>query len=338
MKDTMSIARYFSTNIRPAVEKIIDRYGESINEIRLRTGKPLAVVSYGKSGFAAADGTIEKSVSAKTVYVSAKDISYSFNAICDYSIHSYESEIAQGYITVCGGHRAGFCGTAVRTSDKVSAVKYINSVNFRIASQVRGCADKIMDKLFVSKPVSLIIAGEPACGKTTLLRDLSRQLSEKFTVSVIDERSEICAVFHGEPQNETGSMCDIFDGYPKAYGFQTALRVMSPDIVICDEIGDAEETDKLLSCVNSGVKIIASAHAGNFEELLCRKNIRKLIDNSVFDYAVILDGKANPGKIKRIVRLNRDVFENAGDNYDNYGMYSHRNFKIVRNEQTDKTY
>ncbi|MGN0606726.1 MAG: ATPase, T2SS/T4P/T4SS family [Oscillospiraceae bacterium] len=336
MKNISGITRYFSPEIRKSLEKIIGRYGDNIHEIRLRTGRPVVLVSCGYAEYASCDGTKEKTVSDKTIYASAKDISYTFNAICDYSVHSYENEISQGYITVCGGHRVGFSGSAVINADRVSAVKYINSINFRVASQIKGCADGIMQKIFAHKPVSLLIAGEPSSGKTTVLRDLSRQLSDKYSVSVIDERGEIGAVYHGEPQNILGNMCDIFDGYPKAYGLQTAIRVMAPDIAVCDEIGDDEEVDKLLSCVNCGVKVVATAHAGSYEELIRRKNIKRLIDSNVFEYTAILDGKQNPGKISRIVKVNANGSEAYRYNNDSIGLHADGYCKIISDVQKGK--
>lgn len=303
LKNKSSILRYFSPDIKVLLEKIIDGNKHNIHEIRLRCEKPLSVTSYGRTKYISAEGILSDFIPDNFFKVTKKDIDYTFQSVCDYSIHSYENEISQGFITVCGGHRAGFAGSAVIYADRVSAVKYINSVNFRIASEINGCADTIFSRIFRDKPYSTLIIGVPASGKTTVLRDLCRQLSEKYCVSVIDERGEIGAVYHGEPQNDVGVMCDVFDGYPKAYGLQTALRVMSPDIAICDEIGGDEEVNQLLSCVNAGVKIIASAHAGSLAEIYRRKNIRKLIENSVFEYIVLLGGKEKLGTVEAIVRV-----------------------------------
>ncbi len=266
--------------------------------------------------------------------VTSKDIEYTFNAICDYSIHSYENEISQSFITVKGGHRVGLAGSAVIKDGKISTIKCISSINFRIASEVKGCADKIMSSIFDKGLASIIISGCPSSGKTTILRDLCRQLSRKYNVSVIDERGEIGAVFRGEIQNDLGNMCDIFDGYPKAYGIETALRVMSPDIIICDEIGGEDEVKHLLSCVNSGVKIIASAHSGSIEELKGRKNIKILLES--FDYIVQLGGRNNFGGIEKIERLLSYDNKTDWNIYDNNCLNAYGYCNILRNVQAYK--
>lgn len=303
------ILRYFSPEIRKLLEMSIGGYADNIQEIRLRCGKPVAVSSYGKVRYISGGQPAYK--------VSRNDIEYTFQALCNYSVHSYQNEIAQSFITVKGGHRAGIAGSAVLNDNHITSVKYISSINFRIASQIKGCSDRIYSQIFSQRPEGLLVAGVPSSGKTTFLRDLCRNLSEKYCVSVIDERGEIGAVYHGEPQNDLGMMCDVFDGYPKAEGLQTALRVMSPDIAVCDEIGGESEVRQLLSCVNAGVKIIASAHAGSVDELYRRKNIKILLENGVFDYIVMLGKKENTGRAEKIVRVSDYDYKAHRHNNDN---------------------
>ncbi len=332
MKD---ILRYFSPDIKSRLEVIIGNTRNNIHEIRLRCGKPLSVMSYGKIKYISERGGFTDIIS-DTYKVSRRDIEYTFQSVCDYSVHSYENEIANSFITVRGGHRVGLAGSAVISNGKVSAVKHISSVNFRIASQIDGCSDRIIREIFDRELSSVLVCGSPSSGKTTILKDLCRQLSEKYCVSVIDERGEIGAVFRGECFNNLGSMCDIFDGYPKAYGIETALRVMSPEIIVCDEIGGEDEVRQLLSCVNSGVKIIASAHSGSYEELLRRKNIKMLLDSHIFDYAVFLKDRRNPSETEKIVRLNSYDNKTSWDSYDNNSLSSYGYCNILRNVQAYK--
>lgn len=326
-----SILRYFSPDIRILIDKNI----KDIHEIRLRCEKPLVLVSYGRKKYVSKDGGLSD-FSRNAYIVSSKDIEYTFNSVCDYSIHSYENEIAQGFITVSGGHRAGIAGSAAVNENRVLAVKYINSINFRIASQIKGCADRIYRELFKDKLCSVLIAGAPSSGKTTVLKDLCRQLGERYSVSVIDERGEIGAVYHGKAQNDVGSMCDIFDGYPKAYGLRTALRVMSPEIAVCDEIGGDDDIEQLISCANSGVRIAASAHAGSIEELYLRPDIRKLLENRVFDYIVMLGDRSSPGTVRKIERISYDGLEALRNNYDSVCFVDDRSGNVRRTFKTCK--
>ena len=128
-------------------------------------------------------------------------------------------------------------------------------------------------------------------------------MGSRWRVSIIDERGEISATLHGEPQNNVGLKSDIFDGYPKAEGIETAIRVMTPDIVVCDEIGSRKDTKALIGSVNSGVKIVATAHAGSIEELKSRKHIKKLLKCGVFEYAVLLGNESEVGQVKELVKL-----------------------------------
>lgn len=293
-----SLLRYFSPRIRNAFENSGILCSQTICEIRLCTNSPVALRDAEGGKFLNFDGNISSDENSAVICM-REDIEYSFNAVCDNSIHSYERELREGFITVTGGHRVGISGTAVISGLGVKTIKNINSMNFRIARQVRGCSDRIYSEIFSDGLHGVLIAGAPSSGKTTVLRDLCRNLAGNYRVSVIDERSEIAAVYLGEPQNDIGPMSDIFDGYPKKEGIETAIRVMSPDVVICDEIGTKEDIKALIGTVNTGVKIIASVHAGDPEELYSRKNIMKLIKTGAFRYIVFLDAKDRTGNVVR---------------------------------------
>lgn len=279
---------YFPEHIGHALEKISD-YDE-IHEIRMRVGRPTAVVSFGQERFLTERGSLTGFPDMCRI-ISAQDMEYSFRAICDHSIHSYKREISEGFITLEGGNRVGICATAVTENGHVTALKYISGLNFRISGQALGCADELcLD--FGKDPCSMLIIGAPMSGKTTVIRDMCRTLGRKYRISVIDERSEIGAVYHGIPQNDVGTMTDVFDGYPKAEGIMTAVRVMSPDIIVCDEIGGAADCEALLLSANSGVKIIATAHGGSLNDLKRRKSLCEILESGIFDrYAVLKTGK-----------------------------------------------
>lgn len=295
-KNFRKVLLYMPKSIAGAIGKISAESIGNISEIRLRVNRPVSVSSFGKNYYVTENGGLTSHKSLGIV-AGKNDITECFRAVCDYSVHSYKKEISEGFITLEGGNRVGISGTAVACGQEIETLKYINGLNFRIAGQVKGCAEKICSRLYDKTPVSLLIIGPPLSGKTTILKDICRILGEKYRISVIDERSEIAAVYHGEPQNDIGTFTDIFDGYPKGEGISSAVRVMAPEIVICDEIGGKSDCDAILDSVNSGVKFIASVHGRSFDEVLKRSNISGLISNGMFQYGVLLGAGSRLGEV-----------------------------------------
>lgn len=282
----------------PAAEK------ERITELRLRRGRAFSAVLYGKEYFICESGRLMNEPS-QAFSVGDEDIKFTFSAAFKGSVHAYPREISQGFITVSGGSRVGFCGTAVCDVNgrELSSVKNISSVNIRVAREMMGCSDQLYDKAFSGGASSLIIASPPCGGKTTVLRDLCRRLGQSFRVSVIDERGELACVHDGIPQNDIGSRCDVFDGYPKADAIMTAVRVLSPEIIVCDEIGSKSDLSALEYAVDSGVKLVCTCHASNIDDLKKRQAAGRLIKERVFDSAAILGTGSMCGKLTAFYRL-----------------------------------
>lgn len=254
---------------------------KDVDEIRLRLGKFLSVVFNGKT------------VCLNPVYkVTQKDIEYTFKTAFSYSLHSYSKELANGYITTEGGNRVGVCGTAVLTNqnrDAVDTLKYVSSLNIRISREIKGYADKLYNQCLCDGIRGILIIGPPSGGKTTLLRDMARICADKYKVSLIDELNEISYSYRGEPQMDVGENTDVFVGYPKCVGIQTAVRVMSPQIIVCDEIGSADDCNSLQYALHSGVKIISATHASCVEDALKKPCISQLVMNNAFEYAAVLN-------------------------------------------------
>ncbi|MGN0624533.1 MAG: ATPase, T2SS/T4P/T4SS family [Oscillospiraceae bacterium] len=276
--------------IRNAIMSVSEMERESVQEIRLRLNKKLTATVFGKEYFVTEDGRLMNSPT-DAVTVTFEDIETTYKRAFQNSLHSFHREITQGYITTEGGNRVGFCGTAVLDPLRgsfVDNVKHISSINIRIAREIIGCSKDISDKAFKGGTSSLLIAGPPSSGKTTVLRDLCSKLGSKYRLSVIDERNELSATKDGVAQNDVGLMSDVFNSYTKYDGIMTAVKVMSPMILVCDEIGSKEDMKALEYAINSGVKLIATCHASSIDELKKRTVISKLIKDKVFDYAALL--------------------------------------------------
>ena len=284
----------------------LERY--RIQEIRLRRDKFLSCTVFDKEYFVRADGKLVNTPE-QAVKVSGDNIDTTMKRALQCSVHSYAKEISDGYMTIAGGCRIGFCGTAVLSRPvnyTVETVKNISSVNIRIAREVIGCADEIMRSVFASDLKSLLLIGVPSSGKTTVLRDICRSLGKKYRLSLIDERNEIAAVSNGRAYNDVGILTDIFTSYDKFDAIMTAVRVMSPNALVCDEIGSKEDMKALEYAVNSGVKLIATTHAPDYDSAKRRSGVSKLIKDKVFDYACVLGTGSLCGKVTRLVKITND--------------------------------
>lgn len=246
-----------------------------VAEIRIRAGRRAAVVG----------------VNGETEYCSepfsADEIADVFAEICRYSVYSFQNEIAQGFVTLDGGNRVGICGTAVYKNGKIDFIKDISGLNIRIAHQKKGCADELFGRFFRQGAKSLILSGKPLSGKTTVLRELAGLLSERYRVTIIDSRNELSGSVRGTPTFDIGKNTDVLCGTEKSDGIMMALRTMSPEVIICDEIANDEEAVE--RCAYCGVKLIASAHAGSIAELEKRFSGTRIMQ--YFDCAAVLKNR-----------------------------------------------
>ncbi|MGI6403942.1 MAG: stage III sporulation protein AA [Oscillospiraceae bacterium] len=305
----------FPQRIRDVLRALPDSVKGSASEVRLRVDQPLMLTCPGQNWFVDASSRLSN-IPRGCLCITPQDISDAVVAMCSYSVHSHENEMKNGFISLRGGHRAGICGTAVITDGKISALREITSINLRIARDIRGAADEVLNRAFRENLGGVLIAGPPSSGKTTILRDLARQLSSGkagryLKVAVIDERGELGAVFEGIPQNDLGPCCDILSGYPKGEGILMAVRTLSPQVIICDEIGGGEEISSMLDGLRCGVRMVVSAHAGSLEELLGKSQITRLLLEGAFSRIVVLGGADQPGRVEEMVRVEDLRYENG---------------------------
>ncbi len=268
-------------------------------EIRLRSGRPVAVYIGAKPVFL-------KSRGGRQHITDCLMIRSAVQKLCDYSLYRRESDLASGYVTVRGGHRVGICAT-MNGENEVDFTS-IGSASIRIAREVRGCADVIFAATYAIRPCSVLIAGEPQSGKTTVLRDFARTASNPpylKKTAVADERGEIANVFSGIRSLDTGLCSDVLDGYPRARAFEIAVRTLSPEIIICDELYSEEDFLMCRRARFSGIDIVASVHARNPEELMKNDFARSAVEAGVFDYVVFLKGQNRIGELGDIAEVKR---------------------------------
>lgn len=299
---------YFSTNLRQLMQKLTLDIIISLHEVRLRAERPVTLFTGKEFWYLQIDGSVSRIAGNRCYRISKRELEECFKLVCEYSIHSFQEEIRQGFVTIRGGHRVGLSGTCVKEDGEIIGMRDIGSMNFRLARQVYGVADELIARVFMERICSVLIIGEAGSGKTTLLRDTVRQLSDAKTgrplkIAVVDERGEIGAVYQGTPQNDIGMNTDVYHLYPKAKGMSMAIRTLSPQVLVCDEIGSEDDVQAILESMNAGVHIIATTHGTSVAEVLRRGQLASLIRQGGFQKAVILKGYGRPGEIERIETL-----------------------------------
>lgn len=274
----MNILEYFPNKIVQAIlNSINEKEIETLEEIRIRVSKPIILK------------LANKEIIVEYI-VTTQDILEIVEKITENSMYSYQQQICSGYITLKGGHRVGISGNVVMEENKVINVNYIYSLNFRIARQIIGVAEKVINEVLKNDEVSnTLIISKPGAGKTTILRDLIRIISKTKTVGVVDERGEIAAMYKNEPQNDLGIKVDILSNISKNLGIKMLVRSMSPDVIVADEIGTKEDIEAIKYAVTSGVKGIFTAHANNMEDIKKSPILKELLDLNLIDKIIILD-------------------------------------------------
>ena len=243
--------------------------------------------------------------------VTGQELAEALEYVSRYSFYAFEQEMRQGFLTIEGGHRVGLTGKVVMEQGRIKTMTYISSMNIRIAHEVKGCAEPLIPYLVKEKRIShTLIIAPPRCGKTTILRDLIRIVSngsEKVkgsVVGVVDERSEIGGCYMGIAQNELGIRTDILDCCPKEEGMLMLIRSMGPEVLAVDEIGSQNEVSALEYAMHCGCRLIASVHGESLEEVRKRPFLSELIKQKRFDRYVILEHQEHAGRIREILDEN----------------------------------
>ncbi len=299
-------------HIAELIKKVSISHLLHLEEIRMRPTKPLMFIMNDQDFMLAHDGMITKDCS-RAYIVTKNDVYKTFHFISQCSVYSFEEEMKNGYITISGGHMVGFSGHVLLENDNIKTIKNISGFNIRIAREIIGAADRVLPYIIdKGKTLNTLIVSPPKAGKTTLLRDIVRQLSsgvdrlgiKGLNVGLVDERSEIACCYEGIPQNDVGIRTDVLDGCPKAKGIMVLLRSMSPDIIATDEIGRNEDVIAIEEAINSGVTIITTVHGLDLDDIRKRPTIRKLINRGFFDRYIILGTSSGVGSVEAIMESN----------------------------------
>ena len=280
---------YLAEKIKKEIKKYMSNI-QNIEEIRLRTNKPIILKN-------------SNGINLLIHIVSKEELLETFQKVCEQSIYSYQKQICEGFITIKGGHRVGITGSCVIENGKIININYISSLNFRIAREKKDVSNKILKYILNENDVNnTLIISKPGCGKTTILRDLVRKISTKKTCGIVDERGEIASMYKGEPQNDIGILSDVMDNCTKSDGMKMLIRSMSPEVIVCDEIGNKQDIEAINYAMCSGVKGIFTAHGNSLEEIMLNEQISQLLEKYIVQIIIVLDDKKR-GEIKNIYRL-----------------------------------
>jgi len=300
------ILPYLPPRLRRELEALPDGELYGLEEVRLKAEQPVLLRLAQREALLRLSERTEEGRGSFFI-LSADELYKAVMLLAGSSLYALEEELKRGYITLPGGHRAGVAGRAVLHQGAVRTLKEISGINIRVARPVPGAARTVLPLLLdnAGNIMQTLIISPPRAGKTTLLRDLARMLSEgegcrPHRVGIVDERSELAAMREGLPQLDVGLRSDVLDGCPKAEGLMMLLRSMSPEVLVCDELGRSEDVEAIHEAGNAGVKVVATAHGSGEEEVRRRPALGQLLAEGCFERLALLSRRQGPGTVERV--------------------------------------
>lgn len=312
------------SHLSQIINSVSDNVLIKLTEIRIRANQPLLLVLGSNNDImVSASGEVTNHVQA--YHCTRQDLLTTFQLICKNSVYAFEREVRQGFLTISGGHRVGLAGHAAAFDGTVKTLNHISSLNIRLARAIAGCAEVVLPFVIhgnTQRVYNTLLVSPPCCGKTTMLRDLIRQLStgnaalgiKGVQIGLVDERSEIAACENGIPSVDLGPRVDVLDACPKANGLLMLIRSMAPAVVATDELGREEDAYAVREAIHAGVSVIATVHSRTLNELRERPYIGELVQQKMFERYVILSNRLGPGTIEEIYDALRDTVVYTGLN------------------------
>ncbi len=302
-----TLLTFLPSQLSQAIEKMPPHRRNKVQEIRLRLKGPVSLVSSAENRWLSEGGGVTENLK-EALLLSREVFGDTVERITRSSLYAFSEEIKEGYLTLPGGHRVGFCGKVVMEGGQKRAMRDFSSLNIRVARDIRGVAKPVFPYLLAERRPRLfntLIFSPPGAGKTTLLRDLIRRVSygdhslgfSGAQVGVVDERGELGATYEGVPQNDLGPRADVLTGVPKGEGMMMLLRSMGPQVLATDEIGSSDDVEALKMALNSGVRVLATAHGRSPAQLRRRPALGRLLSHDFFGRFVSLGFDCGRGTV-----------------------------------------
>ncbi len=292
------LEKYLPKSIYNAVKKYLNLI--DVNEIRIRLNSPVVVSVKNKKYYLGENGfsSLDKAIICD--YVMLQDIVYK---LCENSVYSVNDNLKCGFVTLPKGIRVGVAGEIVTENDKVQTIKNFQAVNIRIPHNIVGCSEFALEYILDGEFKNTLVISPPGAGKTTFIKDVVYQICKRnysFNILVADERNEIAGIDNGEMGFDLGCFADVYTNCSKDYAFKYGIRSMRPDIIVTDEIDIDKDLQTIVDATNCGVKVLATIHSGNIQQLRQKRGFEEILCNHVFERYIVLSTDEGPGTLKAI--------------------------------------